>query len=136
MPRGKKTVQNYAPEMLELFQHGCKVPIEIPFATAQQAATFGYRMNRLRMAMRDEEHWLLTSAEGCSVSIDKENKKVTIKPVDMTFVPRIREALARLPEISKEVEKQEHSSMTEHKIIMETDQRALLDKFMKGDEND
>lgn len=131
MPRGKKSVANYAPEMLELFQHGHKTPIEVSFATAGQASNFGYRMNRLRMAMRDEEHWLLPSAEACSIAIDREKKTVTIKPVDISFIPRIREALSRLPEQSKEIQEQELSHEVAKKIHEESlSQSDLLKKFL------
>lgn len=91
-------VASFTSDMLELVQAAAKAkePIVLEFASLKQARYFATRMNRLRAAMRNENHWLLSSIEQQSFSVDAERFTVTVRPADYVFSDTIRNALKGL----------------------------------------
>lgn len=131
MPRGKKTVASFAPEMLELFQHGAKKEITIDgFKDLKSVQAFVYRMNRLRVAMREERHWLLPCAEGTQISFNEEKLSVSVKPTDIDFLLQIREALDG---VRKEKDEEENDENEEFEAIDAQASNDILKAFLRGE---
>lgn len=108
-------LKNYDPGMFELFERvfTTKTAVVIPFDSLNKAKAFGLRMQRLRRDMRSEGHHMLYMAEAVQVSVNNKTFEVSIQPPDMPYIEAIQKALARLPEVSKEVEDHElnHTSL-------------------------
>lgn len=95
-------VANFTPEFLELFRQGAQKPIELKGLTKPAAVSLRSRLNKMRVAMRKEQHPLLPSAERCMVSIipspnrgdlpDDQDFVVIVRPPDLDYMPALREA--------------------------------------------
>lgn len=106
MANSGKKVENFSPDLLRLFAAGQQRTVRLKFRTRAEGYAFVYRMNKLRQAMRTEQHHMLSIAEGVQVAyVDKEEFIVEVKPSDDRFLDVVREALGaveglNLPELT------------------------------------
>lgn len=121
-------LKKYDPALFELFERvfRTKQEIEIPFPQLKDAYAFALRMARLRKDMRAENHHLLYASEAVSIRTDKDRNAVVLSMQDSRYLGAIQQALAKLPEISKEVESHELDDQTFRSITERLEKEGLV----------
>lgn len=123
-------VNNFAAELLLLFQKAAVNPVSLTVPSQQRAHRFRFRMYSLRKEMRKEHHPLCVVANQVTISIEALDEAkpfdewvVTAKPVDMDDASLLRSAGIVLDEPDAA------------DIDETTGERPLsaLDKFKEGD---
>jgi hypothetical protein len=103
------SLKNYEPALFELIERAfqMKAEIKIPFGTVKEAQNLALRLQRLRREMRMESHYLVNAADTLEFVVDRSTPAVCIRPQGYTYIGQVQAALARLPEISPEVQEHE-----------------------------
>lgn len=85
---------SYAPELFDIFRKASVEKFELSLVDARQAMSLRYRLNKLRVEMRKEKHFMLEVAENVSFIIEKERPNVLIcGPADLSYLDVIRNTI-------------------------------------------
>jgi len=110
MPKAQPTVISYGAELLAVFKAASKETITICLEDENKADRLRFRLNMLRKAMRNEQHWLASVAETVEVCKVEEidpgmtisnspmptgNWLIVCKPSDNDFRTAIESALGK-----------------------------------------
>jgi len=89
------STSNYAPELFEVFRKGARESFEMVCPDARSAYQLRARLNKLRVEMRKEGHYMLEAAEATQLVIDtrKRPQVVVAGPVDTRYLQIIRDTI-------------------------------------------
>jgi len=99
-------VAQFGPELLETFRKAATRPITLPHMEHKAATTFTHRMNKLRIALLEEDHHYSPFAQ--RVSITRKNHEdgtstLTISAADYQFSEILAAAGVQQPELPDEI---------------------------------
>ena len=103
------SLKNYEPALFELIERAfqSKAEVRIPLGSLRAAQNLTLRFQRLRREMRLENHHLVTAADTLEFVADKKTFEAIIRPQGYTYIGQVQATLARLNEISPEVQEHE-----------------------------
>lgn len=85
---------NYAAELFDIFRKASRERFELVLSDANAAMSLRYRLNKLRVEMRKEQHFMLEVAESVSLIIEKPRPNVLIcTPADLSYLKTIRDTI-------------------------------------------
>ena len=110
------SLMNYDPSLFELYEtvFRTKQEVVLQFPDLAKASNFALKMQRLRRDMRKENHHMLVMAETIEVSVDRKKFTASVRPQGYSYIGQVQAALARLNEISPEVQEHELENTSIH----------------------